>query len=145
MLNSLSHQLGAFLEGGCGRMMEKTLWMSLLYDFYGQLLTDRQKEFFTRYYRDDLSLGEIAGQYGVSRQAVYDVLKRSASILEALEEKLELVLGFQQQRQMLAELDSDLAVVESALEMSSSCRSALHNVQRARNRIRDVAATPGRR
>lgn len=72
--------------------MEKTLQMSLLFDFYGPLLTDRQQHVFQMYFHEDLSLGEIAEQLGISRQGVYDLLKRSSTILEDFESKLGLVV-----------------------------------------------------
>ena len=65
--------------------------MNLLYDFYGQLLTKKQRAFFDLYYQADLSLGEIASQHDVTRQAVYDILKRSERALESFESKLKLV------------------------------------------------------
>ena len=48
--------------------------MTMLFDFYGEILTDRQKEFFDLYYNEDLSLAEIAENYGISRQGVRDVI-----------------------------------------------------------------------
>ena len=72
-------------------MVDKTVRMNLLFDFYGQLLTDRQRRFFEMYYAEDLRLGEIAEHFDVSRQAVYDILKRSAKALESFEERLGLV------------------------------------------------------
>jgi predicted DNA-binding protein YlxM (UPF0122 family) len=71
--------------------MEKTLRMSLLFDFYGPLLTERQQDVFQMYFHDDLSLGEIAEELDVSRQAVYDLLRRAGSIMEELEGKLGLL------------------------------------------------------
>ena len=62
--------------------MEKTLRMSLLFDFYGALLTERQQDVFQLYFGDDLSLGEIAEELRISRQAVYDTLRRVGLILE---------------------------------------------------------------
>ena len=53
----------------------------MLYDFYGELLTDRQKEFFDYYYNDDLSLSEIAENAGISRQGVRDVIVRAEAIM----------------------------------------------------------------
>ena len=58
-------------------MKNQAYRMSMLYDFYGDLLTDRQKEFFDLYYTDDLSLSEIADNYGISRQGVRDVIVRA--------------------------------------------------------------------
>ncbi len=59
-----------------------------LYDTYGALLTDKQKEYFENYYFDDLSISEIAANYNVSRNAVFDQIKRVISILIDYEEKL---------------------------------------------------------
>lgn len=77
--------------------------MNLLYDFYGQLLTDRQKSFIELYYGHDLSLGEIAGEYGVTRQAVHDALQRADRLLADYEAKLGLVAKFLAQRDKLLE------------------------------------------
>lgn len=65
--------------------------INLLFDFYGSLLTERQQKFIELYYGDDLSLGEIAEQYDVTRQAVHDTLKRAEQTLNNYEEKLGLV------------------------------------------------------
>ncbi|MCR4771377.1 MAG: DNA-binding protein [Oscillospiraceae bacterium] len=61
--------------------------MALLFDYYGDLLTDKQREYFDLYYRDDLSLSEIAENEGVSRQAVRDMLVRAEGILEDTERR----------------------------------------------------------
>ena len=66
----------------------------MLFDFYGVLLTDRQREMMELYYREDLSLGEIAGKYEISRQAVYDAIKRSEKTLKRFEKKLGLLGKF---------------------------------------------------
>ncbi|MCK4648332.1 YlxM family DNA-binding protein [bacterium] len=63
---------------------------NLLFDFYGLLLTERQKEFVKLYFCDDLSLGEIAQRFRISRQAVYDTLKKARESLEEYEKKLSL-------------------------------------------------------
>lgn len=72
-------------------MLEKMVRVDSLYDFYGQLLTEKQRHFFELYYEQDLSLGEIAGEYGISRQAVYDILRRTENILEKYEARLGLL------------------------------------------------------
>ncbi|MDR7483017.1 MAG: methyltransferase [Armatimonadota bacterium] len=66
-----------------------------LLDRYGRLLTTRQREFLVRYYQDDLSLGEIATQLHISRQAVHDGLRRALGMLERFEAALGLVAGAQ--------------------------------------------------
>ena len=64
-----------------------TLEMTLLFDYYGDLLTDRQKLCFDMHYNQDLSLGEIAQELSISRQAVYDNLSRTEALLRNMEEK----------------------------------------------------------
>ena len=67
---------------------------SLLYDFYGELLTEHQKEIYEDFILNDLSLGEIAQDRGISRQGVHDLVKRCDKILNGYEEKLHLVERF---------------------------------------------------
>ncbi len=92
-------------------MIEKIERMAMLFDFYGKLLTGKQQEMLSLYYEQDLSLGEIAEEYNVSRQAIHDVLKRSEKILEDYEESLGLLKKFAIEREKLAailELLNDL-------------------------------------
>ena len=74
--------------------MEKIFELAMLYDFYGELLNDTQKEVFEEYVLDNLSLSEIAEQRGISRQGVHDMIKRSSKALEEYEDKLHLVNRF---------------------------------------------------
>ena len=67
--------------------MEKILEQGLLFDFYGELLTEHQKKIYGEAVDNDMSLGEIADEYGITRQGVHDLLKRSNHILEEYEEK----------------------------------------------------------
>lgn len=84
-------------------MVKKMVEMGMLYDFYGQLLTDKQRDTIDLYYNNDLSLGEIAETVNVSRQGVYDILKRSERLLYYYEEKLGLVKKFNDQRKRITE------------------------------------------
>ena len=70
--------------------IEKTNRMNALFEFYAALLTDKQMNSIELYYADDYSLAEIAEEFGVSRQAVYDNIKRTEKILEAYEMKLHM-------------------------------------------------------
>lgn len=70
--------------------LEKTLKMNLLFDFYGELLTNKQQDYLHYYYREDYSLGEIAEQTGVTRQAVFDNIRRSEALLNDYEQSLQL-------------------------------------------------------
>ena len=89
-------------------MLEKMMHVALLYDFYGQLLTDRQRELVELYYLNDLSLGEIAEDQGISRQAVHDQLRRAGEALEGYEAKLGLVARHLEQQRILQELQGCL-------------------------------------
>ena len=70
--------------------IEKTNRMNALFEFYAALLTDKQMNYIELYYADDYSLAEIAEEFGVSRQAVYDNIKRTEKILEAYEMNLHM-------------------------------------------------------
>lgn len=89
-------------------MLEKTTRMNYLYDFYQSLLTPKQQSYMSLYYLDDFSLGEIAEEYDVSRQAVYDNIKRTEAMLEEYEEKLLLFQKFQERSKLFALLKGKL-------------------------------------
>lgn len=75
-------------------MKGKPLEMSLLFDFYGETLTEKQRELFDLYYNEDLSLAEIAEHAGITRQGVRDSIKRAEHALGEMEEKLGLVARY---------------------------------------------------
>lgn len=83
--------------------------MALLVDFYGQLLTEKQRQAMELYYGDDLSLGEIAESLDISRQAVHDLVKRSGKILEEYEANLGLVRKHLSLKQGLESVNQALA------------------------------------
>ncbi|MGN7386843.1 putative DNA-binding protein [Sporosarcina sp. SAFN-015] len=86
-------------------MLEKTTRVNFLYDFYQTLLTEKQRVYMQLYYLDDLSLGEIAEEYGVSRQAVYDNVRRTEAMLEDYEEKLKLFSKFRKRMEIIDKLE----------------------------------------
>lgn len=96
--------------------IETFLEVNLLYDFYGKLLTKRQCEFIELYYTHDLSLGEIAEQFLISRQGVYDIIKRAEKVLKKYEEKLGLVKKFQGQKVKLQKIYKMLTRLEKLNE-----------------------------
>lgn len=85
-------------------MLEKTNRMNYLYDFYQALLTPKQSSYMALYYLDDYSLGEIAEEYDVSRQAVYDNIKRTEAMLEEYEDKLMLFEKFQKRSELISKM-----------------------------------------
>lgn len=84
--------------------MESIVKQSLLYDFYGELLTEHQRTIYEDVVFNDMSLGEIAEEQGISRQGVHDLIKRCDKILGGYEEKLHLVSKFQKTRVMVEEI-----------------------------------------
>jgi len=87
-------------------MLEKTNQVNLLFDFYAALLKGKQREYLELYYLDDLSLSEIAEMHEVSRQAVYDHIKRAEKQLFEYEEKLQLAHKHQARQALLGKLES---------------------------------------
>ena len=81
--------------------MEKILEQTLLYDFYGELLTPHQRRIYEDAVFNDLSLSEIAQEAGISRQGVHDLIKRCDRTLEEYESRLHLMQRFSQIRQKL--------------------------------------------
>ncbi len=75
-------------------MTEKTLQKTMLFDFYGELLTEKQREYYDLYYNEDLSLSEIAQNVGITRQGVHDIVARAESTLLDTEQKTGLIRRF---------------------------------------------------
>lgn len=86
-------------------MLEKTTRMNYLFDFYQALLTPKQRSYMEMYYLEDLSLGEIAETFEVSRQAVYDNIRRTEAMIESYEKKLHLYDRFKERSTLLDELE----------------------------------------
>ena len=97
-------------------LLEKTTRMNFLFDFYQALLTEKQRSYMELYYLDDHSLGEIAESYEISRQAVYDNIRRTEAMLEEYEDKLRLLEKFQQRQHMLQELTDAIKDENATLE-----------------------------
>ncbi|MCR4787832.1 MAG: DNA-binding protein [Lachnospiraceae bacterium] len=86
--------------------MEDIIKLGQLYDFYGELLTDHQKEVYEDLVYNDLSISEIASSYGISRQGAHDLIKRINNILGNYESKLGLVSRFESIKKQIESLDS---------------------------------------
>ena len=85
-------------------MDDSRLMRSMLLDFYGELLTEKQRECYDLHYNEDLSLSEIAEQCGISRQGVWDNVRRAVAALEEIEEKTGLVRRFSETQRSLERL-----------------------------------------
>lgn len=89
-------------------MLEKTTRVNFLFDFYHELLTEKQQKYMKMYYLEDLSLSEISELFSVSRQAVYDNIKRTEAMLESYEEKLHLYDKFSKRSVIIEEIEKKL-------------------------------------
>ena len=98
-----------------GRFMQ-----SMLLDFYGDLLTDKQRECFSLYYNEDLSLSEIAEQRGISRQGVWDNIRHAEAALREIEEKTGLIARFEQTKAALIRLREQLSALAQTPDISSA-------------------------
>ncbi len=95
--------------------MDKIYEQTMLFDFYGELLTEHQRRVYEDALYNDLSLGEIAQEQGISRQGVHDLIRRCDRILQEYESKLHLVERFAKARKTIAEIERlTLAAGEAA-------------------------------
>jgi hypothetical protein len=85
--------------------MERIVKQALLYDFYGELLTEHQKEIYGDYIQNDLSPSEIALDHGITRQAAYDMIRRCNKILEGYEQNLHLLSKFLKTKEMVSKIN----------------------------------------
>jgi predicted DNA-binding protein YlxM (UPF0122 family) len=112
--------------------LERMVRTGLLYDFYGGLLTEKQRQAMEKYYLENWSLAEIASFDGVSRQAVYDLLHRSERMVQGYEEKLGLLDRFLKLQTALARLSRK---IEDALANSPADDSNYKVLQEIKQQI----------
>jgi predicted DNA-binding protein YlxM (UPF0122 family) len=91
--------------------LEKIIGMALLSDFYGPLLTEKQRQALRLFYDEDYSLSEIATEYACSRQAAHDLIKRSEALLTEYEQRLGLVAKHQRQQNLLKQAEQQLTAL----------------------------------
>lgn len=96
-----------------------------LFAFYGELLTDKQKDILNLYCLEDFSLGEIAEDLSISRQAVHDAVKRSTKILESYEQKLGLMATFNNNTVLLNDINTKMIDLSQALKNKTMSNESL--------------------
>ena len=96
--------------------MEPKVRQTYLYDFYGELLNEHQQKIFEAFVFDDLSLGEIAEEQDISRQAVFDLIKRATKKLEEYENKLHLMERFLELREKAMSIQQRAVAYEQSRE-----------------------------
>ena len=110
-------------------MFDKITEVSLLYDFYGQLLSKRQQEVMSLYYEENLSLSEIAEEFSISRQGVHDALKNAEKSLHQYEAKLGLVSRFEKSRRAVEMIDRQIEAVIDKNRDNSDLVSSLAEIR----------------
>ena len=116
-------------------MYEKDLGVQILLDFYGELLTEKQRETMLAYYEDDMSLGEIASQSGITRQGVRDSIKRGEEQLRGYEERLGLAARFRGTLESVAKIR---ALAEEIKDINSKTSLVVSINSKANEIIRTV-------
>lgn len=114
--------------------MDDLYQVSLLLDFYGQLITKRQFDILDLHYNSDYSLGEIARELNISRQGVYDNVKRGKAALLELEQKLGLAERFSRQKEKAAEILRLLENIDTAAFQGKD----LSDLEKARRAVRSI-------
>lgn len=97
-------------------MADDTVMRTMLFDFYGELLTEKQREYFDLHYNADLSLAEIAESSGISRQGVWDIIRRAEGTLRETERKTGLVKRYGAQRETVAAIEARLTRLEAVTD-----------------------------
>lgn len=118
--------------------MPKDLTITVLFDFYGDMLTEKQREVIDLYYNEDLSLGEIASESGITRQGVRDSIKRAEATLQELEERLGLARRSQEMQQDLgriAQYAKDIQFESDRMGASSGIYTKAGEIARLAMRI----------
>ncbi|MEG1072233.1 MAG: YlxM family DNA-binding protein [Oscillospiraceae bacterium] len=116
-------------------MKNQAYRMSMLFDFYGEVLTDRQKEFYDLYYNEDLSLAEIAENYNISRQGVRDAIVRAEGILTELEDKTGIIRRFKLNQEELLKLELQLDEVMGAVSHSGD--TGMHDAELTLHKMKE--------
>ncbi len=110
-------------------MLKDIFTINMLYDFYGKLLPQRQGEFFRLYTEENWSLAEIAQAYGLSRQGVYDSVKKAERSLYEYEEKLGLLARFRKTEQTLSRIDAALGQLMEESGDNEALREQLRRIK----------------
>ena len=118
--------------------IEKMVEIGLLFEQYKELLTEKQREMVSLYYEEDYSLGEISEKIGVSRQGVYDTLKRSEKILREYENKLHLVAKLKEQEKFLQSIREKVVDIKEDLLHNRDCANLIPKLENIEEICREL-------
>ena len=118
--------------------IEKMVEIGLLFEQYKELLTEKQREMVSLYYEEDYSLGEISENLGVSRQGVYDTLKRSEKILREYENKSHLVAKLKEQEKFLKSIREKVVDIKEDLLHNRDCANLIPKLENIEEICREL-------
>lgn len=108
--------------------MDKIIERGLLFDFYGDLLTDHQKNIYSEAVFNDMSLSELSQEEGISRQGIHDLIKRCDKLLESYDEKLKLIERFKRIKSEVSRLDADIDKACIDADVKERLKDGLKNI-----------------
>ena len=118
--------------------LEKLVEIGLLFEQYKMLLTDKQQEIVSLYYNEDYSLGEISENLKVSRQGVYDTLKRSEKILREYEAKLGLVAKMKERERFTQDIYNKVVDIKQDLLQNRACANLIPKLENIEDVCREM-------
>ena len=118
--------------------LEKLVEIGLLFEQYKMLLTDKQQEIVSLYYNEDYSLGEISENLKVSRQGVYDTLKRSEKILREYEAKLGLVAKMKERERFTQDIYNKVVDIKQYLLQNRDCANLIPKLENIEDVCREM-------
>ena len=118
--------------------LNKVIEIGILFDNYKELLTQKQREIVSLYYDEDYSLGEISENLGVSRQGIYDTLKRSEKILKDYESKLGLVAKINEKDKFIEEIYDKIVDIKQYLLQNKDCANLIPNIENIEEICREM-------
>ncbi len=119
-------------------MVDDIARASLLYDFYGALLTEKQREVMALYHEENFSLSEIAKEYNISRQAVHDTLKKAEQALAEYEQKLGLIDKLLAREEAIGRIEKEIDGLEEAVRGTDHEKQIDDSLCRIRNIIESI-------
>ena len=118
--------------------LNKVVEIGILFETYKELLTQKQREIVSLYYDEDYSLGEISENLGVSRQGIYDTLKRSEKILKDYESKLGLVAKINEKDKFIEEIYDKIVDIKQYLLQNKDCANLIPNIENIEEICREM-------
>ena len=118
--------------------LEKLVEIGLLFEQYKMLLTDKQREIVSLYYNEDYSLGEISENLSVSRQGIYDTLKRSEKILKDYEQKLGLVKKSKEREKITQDIYNKVVDIKQDLLQNRDCANLIPKLENLEDVCREM-------